>query len=110
MYTLTRKIAVVSLTAVLSVLAYGCGGGSSDGQTSTTPIITDVSTASVTDGVEITPGTYTIQPGETMEAGGAAFSCPAEGSPCVVTVADGTVTSAGGMATAMNSAAERREA
>ena len=52
------------------------------------------------------PGTYSIQPGETADAGDATFTCPAEGSPCEVTVADdGTATSVGGMATAMDSAA-----
>ena len=36
----------------------------------------------------ITPGTYTIQPGENSgeEAGEATFVCPAGGVPCVVTV------------------------
>ena len=34
----------------------------------------------------ITPGTYTIQPGENMDAGEANFVCAAGGVPCVVTV------------------------
>ena len=60
----------------------------------------------VTIGLTISPGSYTIQPGDTMDAGDAAFRCPAGGLPCVVTVADdGTAMSGGGMATAMNSGA-----
>ena len=97
MYTLTRKLSVVCLTVVLSFLVYGCGGSSKQ--------ITDVSTDMVTAGLTPDSGTYTIQPGGTATAGDVTFACPAEGSSCEVTVADdGTVTSAGGMATAMTSA------
>ena len=100
MYTLTRKLAMICLAVVLSVLAYGCGGGSSQ-QT----LISDVSTDMVTAGLTPDPGTYTIQPGGTANAGDVAFPCPAEGASCEVTVADdGTVTSAGGMAMAITSA------
>ena len=60
----------------------------------------------MTIGLTIMPGTITVQPGETMDAGEAAFRCPAGGLPCVVAVADdGTAMSGGGVATAMNSAA-----
>ena len=57
------------------------------------------------------PGTHSIQPGETADAGYVTFTCPGPGGPsCDVTVTmadDGTttVTSVGGMATAMDSAA-----
>ena len=99
MYTLTRKLSVVCLTVVLSFLVYGCGGSSKQAT------ITDVSTDMVTAGLTPDSGTYTIQPGGTATAGDVTFACPAEGSSCEVTVADdGTVTSAGGMATAMDSA------
>ena len=102
MYTLTRKLAVVCLTLVLSVLVYGCGGSSKQA------LITDVSTDMVTTGLTPESGTYTIQPGGTANAGDVTFACPAEGAPCEVTVAeDGTITSppgsAPGMATAMDS-------
>ena len=68
-------------------------------------VSTDVDTRDVTVGLIITADTYTIQPGDSMDAGDATFSCPAEGVPCVVTVDadEGTVTSVGGMASAMNS-------
>ena len=100
MYTLTRKLSMVSLAVVLSVLAYGCGGGSG-GQA----LITDVSTDMVTGGLTPDVGTYTIQPGGTANSGDVTFACLEEGSSCEVTVADdGTVTSTGGMATAMISA------
>ena len=101
MYTLTRKLSVVCLTVVLSFLVYGCGGSSKQA------LITDVSLDMVT--ADLTPdaGTYNIQPGGTANAGDVTFACSDEdeGSSCEVTVADdGTVTSAGGMATAMTSA------
>ena len=99
MYTLTRKLSVVCLTVVLSFLVYGCGGSSKQA------LITDVSTEMVTAGLTPDAGTYTIQPGGTATAGDVTFACPEEGSSCEVTVADdGTVTSTGGMATAMTSA------
>ena len=66
----------------------------------------DVDTSDVTVGLEITADTYTIPPGGSMDAGDATFTCSELGAPCVVTVADdGTVKSAGGTATAMNSSA-----
>ena len=45
MYTLTRKLAVVCLTLVLSVLVYGCGGSSNKQALITTPVSTDMVTA-----------------------------------------------------------------
>ena len=98
MYTLTRKLSVVCLTVVLSFLVYGCGGSSKQAT------ITDVSTDMVTASLTPDSGTYTIQPGRIATAGDVTFACPEEGSSCEVTVADdGTVTSTGGMATAMDS-------
>ena len=98
MYTLTRKLSVICLTVVLSFLVYGCGGSSKQA------LITDVSLDMVTDGLTPNSGIYTIQPDGTAPAGDVAFGCEGEGSPCDVTVADdGTVTSTGGMVTAMDS-------
>ena len=118
MYTITRKLAMVCLAVVFSVLVYGCGGGDSkmaetptpDDGTVTPMVMTHkVDMSMVTVGlVEITVGTYPIQPGEDTgdEAGDATFACPLEGSPCeVIVAADGTASSVGGMATAMNSTA-----
>ena len=118
MYTITRKLAMVCLAVVFSVLVYGCGGGGSD-QATMTPDGTDgtdgtdgmamthpVSTEMVTAGLTIMPGTYPILPGETADAGDATFTCAEDGPSCDVTVDDdGNATSTGGMATAMNSAA-----
>ena len=107
MYTLTRKLVMVCLAVVLSVLAYGCGGGSSK-QASMSDVITDVGTAMVTTGLTPDSGTYPIQPGGTANAGDVDFSCPADGPACEVTVDDeGSATSAGGMATAMDSDSAR---
>ena len=100
MYTLTRKLAVVCLTLVLSVLVYGCGGSSKQ-----TLITTPVSTDMVTAGLTPDSGTYPIRPGGTANAGDVRFECDEEESSCEVTVPDdGPVTSTGGMATAMDSA------
>ena len=102
MYTLTRKLTMVCLAVVLSVLAYGCGGG---GSSPPELMVTGVNTDEVTTGLTADSGTYPIQPGRTANAGDVTFACPEEGSSCEVTVADdGTVTSTGGMATAMDSA------
>ena len=103
MYTLTRKLSVICLTLVLSFLVYGCGGSSKQA------LITDVSLDVVTPGLRPEPGTYTIQPGETANAGDVTFGCLAGGPTCKITVAsDGTIMSvegsAEGMATAMDSA------
>ena len=67
MYTLTRKLSVVCLTVVLSFLVYGCGGSSKQA------LITDVSTDLVTAGLMPDPGTYTIGPGGTANAGDVTF-------------------------------------
>ena len=100
MYTLTRKLSVVCLTVVLSFLVYGCGGSSKQA------LITEV-TNMVTGNLMPDPGTYTIEPGGTANAGDVSFTCPEGGPSCEVTVADdGTIvmsTSAEGMVIAMNS-------
>ena len=54
----------------------------------------------------ITAGIYNINPGRTQDVDDATFTCPSGGLACEIVVADdGTVTSAGGMATAQNSMA-----
>ena len=54
----------------------------------------------------ITAGIYNINPGRTRDVDDATFTCPSGGLACEIVVADdGTVTSAGGMATAQNSMA-----
>ena len=117
MYTIIRKLAMVCLAVVFSVLVYGCGGGGTDvaetpdgtdgtdGMVMTNPVDTD----SLTAGLTIMPGTYSIQPGKTADAGDATFTCAAGELSCDVTVTvaeDGstTVESTGGTATAMDSA------
>ena len=100
MYTLTRRLSVVCLTVVLSLLVYGCGGSSKQA------LITDV-TDMVMGDLMPEPGTYTIEPGGTANAGDVSFTCPEGGPSCEVTVADdGTIvmsTSAEGTVIAMNS-------
>ena len=121
MYTITRKLAVVCLAVVLSMLAYGCGGGSSkqadinggtdtDTDTETPSVVVTphtVDTAVLVAGLTITPSTdISIQPGKTMNFGDADIRCRDGGEVCVVTVVDNDdVTSSGGMAEALLSKA-----
>ena len=118
MYTITRKLAVVCLAVVFSVLMYGCGGGGSEQASTDTPPTDTPPTDStdmvmtpptvdmdmVTVGLIVPSGTFTILPGESRDQYDATFTCPEEGLSCEVTVADDrTATSVGGLATAMNS-------
>ena len=111
MYTITRKLAVVCIAVVLSVLMYGCGGGDNkqvemmmpptDGDGMGTPH--DVDLTMVMAGTTIMPGTFSIQPDASRVVDSVTFTCPAGGPQCDVTVnADGTVMSDGGAATAMS--------
>ena len=103
-----RMMTAVS-TVTLALAVSGCGGGSS-GDTPAAPVT--VSMAMVTeDGAGYTApqaGEFMIAAGGTMTSGSVTFTCAAGGADCMVTVAaDGTVTSTGGMVTAMNSEAYR---
>ena len=102
-----RKMTAVSIVA-LALAASGCGGGSSKTPAAPTPMT--VSMASVTtDGAGyMAPGTGTlmIDAGMSQTSGSVTFTCAAGGGDCTVMVAaDGSVTSTGGMVTAMNSTA-----
>ena len=117
MYTITRKIAMVCLAVVFSVLLYGCLGG--DSQQASTPItdspdmvMTSVDmTTNVSPGLTITPGSLTIQSGDTADVGDVTYECPADGLACDLTAtADGDVKSVGGAATATNSAVGQAKA
>ena len=108
MYTITRKLTLFCLAVILSVLAYGCGGGSSTDTAmngddpDAPPISHTVITDLVVPGLTITPDTYTIQPGKTADAGDATLRCRDGGEVCVVEVVDNdNVTSTGGMAEAL---------
>ena len=113
MYTIIRKLAMVCLAIVFSVLVYGCGGGGSEQASKETPptdssgdtgvVMVDMST--VTDGLTITAGEFTVSPGSTATLGDVTYTCP-DGLACMVKVAaNGTATSEGGVATAKNSPA-----
>ena len=118
MYTITRKLAMVCLAVVFSVVAYGCGGGGGSDPVAETPPAAEsmpmphqVNTEGL---LTIIPGTYNIPAGEDSgdEAGDVTFTCPTGGPSCAVEVAvdnDGNTaaTSVGGMATAMNSVVAR---
>jgi len=105
----------VSIVA-LALAASGCGGGSSKTPAAPEPAPVpaptpmSVSMASVTvDGAGyMAPeaGTLMIDAGMSRTSGSVTFTCAAGGEGCTVMVAaDGSVTSTGGMVTAMNSTA-----
>ena len=107
----TKHWAMAAMAAAALALA-GCGGGgssSSGGMQAPTP--ERVSLASVTmdgEGYMAPAATgddpITIEAGASRTSGSVTFMCAAGGEDCTVTVADnGTVTSTGGMVTAMNS-------
>ena len=116
MYTITRKIAMVCLAVVFSVLVYGCSGG--DSQQASTPItdspdmvMTSVDMmTNVSPGLTITPGSLTIQSGDTADVGDVTYECPADGLACDVTATADGVKSVGGAATATNSAVGQAKA
>ena len=112
-----RYLTAFAATAVLALGLYGCGGGGGsspmtgdqmpDPDPMPDPMHTPVSLAEVTDGFMAMAGTFTITAGQSQDHGDVAFSCAAGGSDCEVTVTvdangDTSVTSTGGMVTAMN--------
>ena len=104
-----RMMTAVSIVT-LALTVNGCGGGSSRTPAAPAPTPVTVSMAMVTEGgagyMAPQAGQFTIAAGGTMTRGSVTFTCAAGGEGCMVTVAaDGTVTSTGGMVTAMNSAA-----
>ena len=104
----TMKHLALAAAAAAALALAGCGGGGG-GTPPAPPKPKAVSLTGVTAGYVTTAGEFTIAAGETMNHGDITFSCPAGGADCdvAVTVAsDGmaTATSAGGLATAANSA------
>ena len=101
--TLATKFRVLSAgVAALSLIACSSGGG---GGSRTVMQAEPVSLAMVTGGfMPLAAGELEIPAGDTVQHGDVAFACAADGRDCVVTVmADGTVTSTGGMVTASDS-------
>ena len=104
----TMKHLTMAAAAAAALALAGCGGGGG-GTPPAPPKPKAVSLTGVTAGYVTTAGEFTIAAGETMDHGDITFSCPAGGADCdvAVTVAsDGMATakSAGGLATAANSA------
>ncbi len=101
-----RTMTAVS-TVALALAVSGCGGGGSS-RTPPPPTPVTVSMATVTtDGTGYmapAAGTLMIDAGMSQTSGSVTFTCAAGGGDCTVMVAaDGSVTSTGGMVTAMNS-------
>ena len=113
-----RKLTTAAAVAALAFGLAACGGGGGGDDTADTPTTTDPMpmpppTAAVTipDGMYLdednapSAGMMTIAAGEMATNNGVIFSCPAGGAACEVEVmADGSVTSTGGEATAALSA------
>ena len=96
------------LVIVGALFLAGCGGGTETAPTPA-PTVNDVSLTDVTTdgaGYEAPVGTIEIPAGDSKTSNSVTFTCPAGGMDCTIKVAaDGSVTSTGGAATAMNSAA-----
>ena len=104
-----RMMTAVS-TVALALAASGCGGSSSrtPAPPAPTPMAVSLTMVTVDGAGYMAPeaGDLTIAAGASMDSGSVTFRCAAGGGACMVTVAaDGTVTSTGGMVTAMNSTA-----
>lgn len=106
---MTFRNLLVALAAGSLLILVGCSS-SSDNNTATDDDMQDpqpmaVDTSGVASGAMVQAGSYTIAAGQSATHGDITYSCAAGGEDCMVEVmADGTTTSAGGMATAMNSA------
>ena len=106
-----KNLALAAMAAAALALA-GCGGGSSPttaGPTTPTepPPTPPVAMVMIPDAMYLdednmpSAASVTIQPGDSASNNGVMFSCPADGDACEVEVmADGSVTSTGGEATA----------
>ena len=116
METRKMQLALSAGALALSLALAGCGGGGSSGPAKKMmpdPPMPVSLTAVTTDGVDYVPPTTTpdgdplmIKAGMETDSGSVTFACEAGGADCEVMVADdGSVTSTGGMVTAMNSAA-----
>ena len=108
--TLLKSSTVLSMVALLALSACGGGGGEGPMTGGGQMVPEDVDLSSVTAGYMAGAGTVQMAAGQSVVHGDVEFTCAAGDADCAVTVevgADGTVTatSAGGMVTAMNSAA-----
>lgn len=94
-------------TSILIILLFAfalaaCGGGGSSGPAPApmpTTYNVDLGDLMLADGTEA--GEHMIAAGESMDIGGITFTCPAGNACTLMIAADGTVTSTGGMVTAM---------
>ena len=99
--TLATKFRALS-SGVIALSLVACSGG---GGSSSRTVPESVSLAMVTMGfMPLAAEVLKIPAGGTVQHGDVAFACAADGRDCVITVmADGTVTSTGGMVTASDS-------
>ena len=102
-----RLLSATTAVVASALLLAGCGGGGSPTDTPPAPTSppADVSLSGVSEGfTALTAGTINIAAGMSGTQGDVTFNCASGGQDCVVTIAeDGTVTSTGGMVTAMDS-------
>ena len=110
-----RKLTTAAAVAALAFGLAACGGGGDDSTeapvTTPTPMPMPTASVMVPDAMYLdadnapSAGSMTIAAGESATNNGVIFSCPAGGDACEVEVmADGSVTSTGGEATAALSA------
>lgn len=102
---MTFRNLLVGLAAGSLLMLVGCGSSSDTPTPPPPPEPEPVDTSGIASDAMVQAGSYKIDAGASATHGEITYSCAAGGANCTVDVmADGTTTSTGGTATAMNSA------
>ena len=99
-----NKLFFITLFVVFAFALSSCGGGSKMSKSDKSEESNQVEVSGLTSNHGLQTGEFSVEPGASEERGNVGVSCPADGSACVVTVAeDGSVVydKTGGMPTFM---------
>ena len=100
-----NKLFFITLFVVFAFALSSCGGGSKMSKSDKSQESNQVEVSGLTSNHGLQTGEFSVEPGASEERGNVGVSCPADGSACVVTVAeDGSVVydKTGGMPTFMS--------
>ncbi len=103
-----NKLFFITLFVVFAFALSSCGGGSKMSKSDKSEESNQVEVSGLTSNHGLQTGEFSVEPGASEERGNVEVSCPADGSACVVTVAeDGSVVydKTGGMPTFMSALA-----
>ena len=103
-----NKLFFITLFVVFAFALSSCGGGSKMSKSDKSEESNQVEVSGLTSNHGLQTGEFSVEPGASEELGNVGVSCPADGSACVVTVAeDGSVDydKTGGMPTFMSALA-----